>query len=55
MARSTGIRKGQKLSEREMRELIDQLFACEIPYKSPYGRKCFIAYELSDLEKSFDA
>ena len=55
MSRSTGIRKGQRLSEREMRELIDQLFACEIPYKSPYGRKCFIAYEMEDLDKSFEA
>lgn len=54
MSRSTGIRKGQRLGEQEMRELIDQLFACEIPYKSPYGRKCFIAYELEDLDKSFE-
>ncbi len=55
MARSTAIKRGQKLTGEEMEELIDQLFACNLPYKSPTGRKCFVTYELEDLEKRFKA
>jgi len=55
MARSTAIKRGQKLTGDEMEELIDQLFACELPYKSPTGRKCFVTYELEELEKRFKA
>ncbi|MEM7102148.1 MAG: DNA mismatch repair endonuclease MutL [Bacteroidota bacterium] len=53
LAKSTSIKRGQELAEAEMRELIDQLFACEVPYKSPYGRACFITYDLDDLNKRF--
>ncbi len=55
MARSTAIKRGQTLTGLEMQELIDQLFACELPYKSPTGRKCFVTYELEELDKKFKA
>jgi DNA mismatch repair protein MutL len=55
MARSAAIKRGQPLELREMRELIDKLFACAMPFKSPSGRNCFLAYEMETLEKSFSA
>lgn len=55
MARSAALRRGQPLSVREMQDLIDQLFACSQPYKSPSGRNCFIALELDELRKRFEA
>jgi len=53
MARSAAIKKGQSLTIPEMKELIDQLFACETPFKSPFGRNCFITYELEELDNLF--
>lgn len=53
MARSASIKRGQSLTQQEMQELIDQLFACTIPYKSPRGHNCFITFDLEDLEKRF--
>jgi len=55
MAKSSAIKRGQNLVQEEMQELIDQLFACEIPFKSPSGRKCFITFELDELSKKFAA
>jgi DNA mismatch repair protein MutL len=53
MARSAATKRGTPLSIREMMELIDQLFACAMPFKSPNGRNCFISYSLEDLTKQF--
>ena len=53
MARSASIKRGQTLQEEEMQDIIDRLFACEMPYNSPFGRKCFITYTLEDLDKQF--
>ena len=54
MARSSSIKRGQLLLSQEMQELIDQLFACQVPYKNPAGRHCFITFELDELEKRFN-
>lgn len=53
MANAACIKRGKSLSGDEMHELVDQLFACTVPYKSPNGRKCFITVELDDLLKRF--
>ncbi|MBR9921991.1 MAG: DNA mismatch repair endonuclease MutL [Bacteroidetes bacterium] len=53
MARSAATKRGQGLSVSEMESLIDQLFACDVPYKSPAGRHCFITIELDELDKRF--
>jgi len=53
MARNASLKRGQSLSTQEMQDLIDQLFACEVPYKSPFGKNCFITMELEDLSKKF--
>lgn len=54
MARSAAIKRGQLLNELEMQALIDQLFACTMPFRSPFGKKCFVTYELEDLQKQFE-
>jgi DNA mismatch repair protein MutL len=53
LAVSASIKRGKSLSVVEMKKIIDQLFACENPYKSPTGRKCFVSFELEDLIKKF--
>ena len=53
MALSAAVPKGKRLEQEEMKLLIDDLFACEMPYTGPSGRKCFITYELNDLDKLF--
>ncbi|MCC6462680.1 MAG: DNA mismatch repair endonuclease MutL [Saprospiraceae bacterium] len=55
MARSAAIKRGQLLTVLEMQDLIDQLFACSAPYRSPAGRTCFITYDLDELQKRFNA
>jgi DNA mismatch repair protein MutL len=54
MAHSAAIRRGQSLTAEEMQSLIDRLFACELPYKSPAGRNCFLTFELEELERRFE-
>jgi DNA mismatch repair protein MutL len=54
LAVSASIKRGKNLSVKEMKSIIDQLFACENPYKSPSGRKCFVSFELEDLIKKFN-
>ncbi len=53
MARSTSIKHGQSLTPLEMQSIIDELFACEIPYQSPRGTNCFITFDLEELAKQF--
>ncbi len=55
MAGSSAIKKGQNLNPAEMKELIDKLFACSTPYKSPSGKNCFVTYELDELARRFNA
>lgn len=54
MARNASLRRGQILTVGEMTELIDQLFACAVPFNSPSGRKCFIQYDLEAVRKLFE-
>lgn len=53
MARSAAIKRGQSMTIVEMKELIDQLFGCQVPFKSPTGRSCFLTYDMEELEKKF--
>ena len=53
IASHSKIKKGKKLTEVEMHELIDQLFACEMPFRSPSGVKCFMTFGLEELEQRF--
>lgn len=54
MAKKAAIRHGEPLTEKEMRNLTDQLFACETPYYTPEGKHTVITFDLNDIEKLFD-
>lgn len=54
MARSASIKSGQKLSAEEMSTLVDQLFACKMPYALLNGRPIIVTMNLDDLNKKFD-
>jgi DNA mismatch repair protein MutL len=47
------IKAGDKLSEKEMRLLIDQLFATSMPYVCPHGRPVIIKISLDEFDKRF--
>jgi DNA mismatch repair protein MutL len=49
MARSAGIKRGQPLALEEMAALVDQLFACELPFKSPRGKNTFVLFDMEFL------
>lgn len=53
MAKKAAIKNGESLTEKEMRTLTDQLFACEAPYFTPDGRHTVITFDLNDIEKQF--
>ncbi|MCU0345625.1 MAG: DNA mismatch repair endonuclease MutL, partial [Saprospiraceae bacterium] len=54
MARSAATKRGVTLTVPEMQELIDQLFACAMPFKSPSGRSCFVSFDLEELDGMFE-
>ncbi|MDQ3102045.1 MAG: DNA mismatch repair protein MutL, partial [Bacteroidota bacterium] len=54
MARSMAMRSGRILAAREMHDLIDRLFACEMPYFTPGGKPTLITYGLDELAQRFE-
>jgi DNA mismatch repair protein MutL len=52
-ARNTGIKIGRPLAYEEMTKLIDELFACQLPYYSPDGRPALITISSDELDKKF--
>jgi DNA mismatch repair protein MutL len=52
-ARSSSINYGQKLSDLEMQELTDQLFACTNPNYSPSGKLIVKILEVGELDDQF--
>jgi DNA mismatch repair protein MutL len=54
LAQSSAIKQGRALSIEEMRNLIDELFACENPYTAPNGAFTFVSFGLDELEKRFE-
>jgi DNA mismatch repair protein MutL len=53
MACHGAIRANQRLSDTEIRELLDQLDACDQPSNCPHGRPTWIRWGMKDLEKLF--
>ncbi|TND08923.1 MAG: DNA mismatch repair protein MutL [Bacteroidetes bacterium] len=53
LAKQTSIRPGKTLSDSEMRALVDELFACELPYAAPDGKPTVITYSIEDLDRRF--
>ncbi len=53
LARRSAVRRGQALSEAERRALLDDLFACEMPYADPRGHPTMLAVSMEELAKKF--
>jgi DNA mismatch repair protein MutL len=49
----TAIKAGDKLTEKEMRLLIDQLFATSMPYVCPHGRPIVVKISLNEFDRRF--
>lgn len=47
------IKAGDKISENEMRLLVDQLFATSMPYVCPHGRPIILKISLDEFDKRF--
>ena len=54
LAYQAAIKKGTTLEPVEMQRLIDELFACQVPYVGPNGRKTFISVDMEELNKRFE-
>jgi len=46
IAKNTCLKKNRQLSPEEMTKLIDELFACQVPFATPSGKKCFVEMDL---------
>jgi len=53
MAQASAISYGKTLSHDEMKELVDHLFACEMPNFSPSGKNIISILNLDEIEKRF--
>ncbi len=53
MARRGAIQPGTPMDIKEMRSLVDQLFMCDTPYASPYGRPAIIKIPIEELDNRF--
>ena len=53
LAAKMAIKSGRKLSVMEQRDLINELFACKEPDRSPDQRRTFITLDAQDLEQKF--
>ena len=50
MAKNMAIKQGQVLTYEEMQEIINSLFACEVPYQSPSGKPTVTIIKPDELE-----
>ena len=53
MARNTAIKAGKQLTQEEMNNLIDELFACKMPYSTPSGKPTIVTFSMEELGKRF--
>jgi DNA mismatch repair protein MutL len=53
MAHKAAIRSGKTLSTEEMNRMVDELFACTMPYSNPDGKPVVLTYTLEDLDRRF--
>jgi len=54
MAKRASVKSGDVLNEKEMRQLIDQLFACETPFVAPNGKLTLITFDLEEIARLFE-
>jgi DNA mismatch repair protein MutL len=53
LARQQSIKAGTRLTEREMRQLVTDLFACETPNVTPDGNPTYLEFKQEQLERMF--
>ncbi len=53
LARVSSLKTGVRLSQQEMRNMVDELFACASPYVSLSGKPVVVNLSLDDIDKSF--
>jgi len=53
IANKAAIPRGKKLSEEEMEALVDQLFACEDPFRDPLGKFTIRSFTVEELRAMF--
>jgi DNA mismatch repair protein MutL len=53
LARQQAVKPGVRLTEREMRRLLADLFACEQPNSTPDGNPVYLEFKQEQLEKMF--
>ena len=53
LAKQQAIKTGIRLTEREMRGLVNDLFACEQPNITPDGSPVYLEFRQEQLEKLF--
>ncbi len=53
LAKSMRMKKGTKMNPIEMQNLLDQLFACEMPYHLPNGLPIVVNFNLDEINKKF--
>jgi len=53
VACKAAIKAGRKMGRKEMLALINDLFACEVPYFCPHGRPLIIKMTMTDFDKKF--
>lgn len=53
VARNAAMAHGVVMQREEMSQLIDELFACDLPYSSPNGKPTMVSLSLEELEKRF--
>ena len=53
LARQQAIKTGTRLTEREMRQLVNDLFSCEQPNVTPDGNPTYLEFKQEQLERMF--
>lgn len=53
MAKNMAIKSGKALTQEEMNNLIDELFACKMPYSTPSGKPTISTFSTDELDKRF--
>jgi DNA mismatch repair protein MutL len=53
IARRRALRRGSVLDPPRMRDLVDELFACDTPFAAPDGRPTLIQLTVGDLDRRF--
>ncbi|TVR40271.1 MAG: DNA mismatch repair endonuclease MutL [Cryomorphaceae bacterium] len=54
LAATLAIKTGQRLQQEEMRDLLDRLFGCEVPGRSPSGKPTIVSFTLDEIDAKFD-